>query len=89
MQGLLRVDAAAIDLSSLSQMRRLSSPNALFLQSLQLYKQGYFSLPFSIFQKTLERLRQVGDRAGEAKTLYYLGLNHEALNQRSQALASI
>lgn len=73
-------------LSSLSQMRCLSSPNGLFLQGLQLYKQDRFALSISIFRKALKRFRQIGDRPGEAKTLYYLGLNHEALNQLYKAL---
>jgi tetratricopeptide (TPR) repeat protein len=68
-------------------MRHLSSPNGLFLQGLQLCRKGHFALAISIFQKALERFRQIGDRPGEAKALYHLGLNHEALNQLSQALS--
>lgn len=67
-------------------MRYLSSPNGLFLRGIQLYSQAHFVLSIAVFQKTLERFRQIGDRPGEAKTLYHLGLNHEALNQLSQAL---
>ena len=67
-------------------MRYLSSPNSLFLQGLQLYRQNQLVVSASIFQRTLERFRQLGDRFGEAKTLYYLGLNHEALNQIASAL---
>ncbi|PSN16126.1 hypothetical protein C7293_04115 [filamentous cyanobacterium CCT1] len=70
-----------------NNMRHLSSPNGLFLQGLQLCRQGHFALSISIFQKALERFGQIGDRPGEAKALYYLGLNHEALNQLSQALS--
>jgi tetratricopeptide (TPR) repeat protein len=67
-------------------MQYLSPPNSLFLQGLQSYQQNQLVVSASIFHRTLERFRQIGDRYGEAKTLYYLGLNHEALNQIAPAL---
>lgn len=67
-------------------MRYLSPPNSLFLQGLQSYRQDQLAVSASIFQRTLERFRQLGDRYGEAKTLYYLALNHEALDQIASAL---
>lgn len=67
-------------------MQCLSPPSSLFLQGLQSYRQDQLAVSASIFQRTLERFRQLGDRPGEAKTLYYLGLNHEALNHIVSAL---
>lgn len=58
----------------------------LLAKGIQLYRKGYNQQALQIYQQVLEIRRRLGDKAGIAAVLNYLGETYNALNKPNQGL---